>query len=386
MEKTYRYISADSHFESPPETWRHRVPKQYHDRLPRRIKLPDGRDALQIEGEPLIYGGTSLFGGRSPEEFDPTILDFEHTPGCGSAEQRLREQDQDGVDAEVLFALGVRNPNIKDTDTLTAITRGFNSFMAEEYCATDPRRLIGVGILPNRGVDNDIKEMELCKKMGFKAVWLTGYPNGTSFPTAEDDRFWAASLDLDMRVVVHVAFRLRVGGRGVPLLNYPNEPKGERRPPTDFVQRLARMAPYNTGAVEGTQLVVTGVFDRFPKLEIYWAENNIGWIPYFYEQMDAEYEVNRFWVQRTLGLPKLKQRPSEYFKQHAYWGYWEDKVGLDARHEIGVDRMMWSTDFPHLVTRWPHSVNVAESQMASIPEEEKKLLVAENAATFFNLN
>ena len=72
MARNYRYISADSHFESPPEQWTHRVPKQYRERAPRRIKLANGRDALLLEGRPLVYGGTSLYGGRPPETFDPT--------------------------------------------------------------------------------------------------------------------------------------------------------------------------------------------------------------------------------------------------------------------------------------------------------------------------
>ena len=64
MARHYRYISADSHFESPPEQWTHRVPKQYRERAPRRIKLANGRDGLLFEGSRLVYGGTSLYGGR----------------------------------------------------------------------------------------------------------------------------------------------------------------------------------------------------------------------------------------------------------------------------------------------------------------------------------
>jgi hypothetical protein len=143
MARPYRYISADGHFESPPEQWTHRVPKQYRDRAPRRIKLGDGRNGLLIEGRPLVYGG------GPPEEFDPTVLDFESTPGCGSAEQRLREQDQDGIDAEVLFALDVRNPAIRDRAAFLAIIRGFNDYLAEEYCSVDRDRLIGVAVLTN---------------------------------------------------------------------------------------------------------------------------------------------------------------------------------------------------------------------------------------------
>ena len=138
MARNYRYISADSHFESPPEQWIHRVPKQYRERAPRRIKLANGYDGLQLEGQRMIYGGTSLYGGKSPETFDPTIMDYDTTPGCGSAEQRLREQDQDGIDAEILFALDVRNRNIRDKVAMIAIVHAFNEYMAEEYCTVDP--------------------------------------------------------------------------------------------------------------------------------------------------------------------------------------------------------------------------------------------------------
>jgi hypothetical protein len=144
------------------------VAQQYRDRAPRRIKLANGKDALALEGKPLIYGGTSLFGGRAPEVFDPTILDYDNTPGCGPAEQRLREQDLDGIDAEVLFALDVRNSAIRDKAARIGVVQGFNDFFAEEYCAVDRDRLIGMAVMPNSGVAEDIAEMERCKRMGFK--------------------------------------------------------------------------------------------------------------------------------------------------------------------------------------------------------------------------
>ena len=386
MARHYRYISADGHFESPPEQWTHRVPKQYRDRAPRRITLANGRDGLLIEGRTLVYGGTSQYAGRPPEEFDPTVLDFDSTPGCGSAEQRLREQDTDGIDAEVLFALDVRNPAIRDKAAFLGIIRGFNDYLAEEYCAVDRDRLIGVAVLANIGAEEDIAEMQRCKRMGLKAVWLSTFPSGQSFPSDEDDRFWAAALDLEMPLIVHTSFPTKVGARETRLFKYPKEPQGEQRPPTDFVQRFARQGPHHTGSVEASQLVVSGVFDRFPRLQIYWAENNVGWLPYFYEQIDHEYSINRFWAERHLGLPKLKRRPSEYLKEHAHWGFFEDHVGVKLRHEVGVDRMMWSTDFPHVVTRWPKSIEMFHSQTAGVPESERWQMAAGNAIKFFRLD
>ena len=386
MSRHYRYISADGHFESPPEQWTHRVPKQYRDRAPRRIKLANGGDGLLIEGRPLVYGGTSQYAGRPPETFDPAVLDFDSTPGCGSAQQRLREQDQDGIDAEVLFALDVRNPAIRDKAAFLGIIHAFNDYLAEEYCAVDPDRLIGVAVLPNISADEDIAEMQRCKRIGLKAVWLSTFPSGQGYPSEEDDRFWAAALDLEMPLIIHTSFPAKVGSRETPLFKYPREPRGEQRPPTDFVQRFARQGPHHTGSVEASQLVISGVFDRFPRLQIYWAENNVGWLPYFYEQIDHEYSINRFWAERHLGLPKLKRRPSEYLKEHAYWGFFEDHVGVKLRHEVGVDRMMWSTDFPHVVTRWPNSVDMFRSQTAGVSEDERWQMAAGNAVKFFHLD
>ena len=141
-----------------------------------------------------------------------------------------------------------------------------------------------------------------------------------------------------------------------------------------------------SGAVEATQLIFTGVFDRFPLLQIFWAENNVGWIPYFYQQMDQTYKVNCHWAEKLLGLPKLTKLPSEYLREHAHWGVFDDPIGIQLRHMIGVDKIMWSTDFPHIVTRWPKSLELVEEQFAGVPEHEKRAMLARNAVKFFHLD
>lgn len=381
----YRYISADSHFECPPETWTHRVPQRYQDRVPRRIRLANGNDGLVSEGRPLTYGGTSLYAGSSPEDFSPTVMNYEHSAGTGTPEQRLAEQDADGIDAEVIYTLSARNSNLKDRDTYLAIVRAFNEYLAEEYCALDPRRLIGVGVLPNIGAEEDVAEMQRCAALGLKAVMLSTFPSGKASPTPEDDRFWAAAVDLDMPLTVHTSFPRRVGDRATSLLNYPRQGDGEERVPVDYLERMVRHGIHHCGAVEAVQLTVTGVFERFPRLQIYWAENNVGWLPYFYEQLDTSYLRNHHWAERLLGMDPLKQLPSEYLRQHAHWGFWDDALGVQLRDRIGVDRIMWSTDFPHIVTNWPHSLEVMEEQMTGVSEAEKHQMVAANAVAFFHL-
>jgi hypothetical protein len=123
------------------------------------------------------------------------------------------------------------------------------------------------------------------------------------------------------------------------LFQYPREPEGER-PPDDFIERLYRHAnPARCGSLTICQLVFAGVFDRFPELRIYFAENNIGWIPFYLEQLDAEYEKNHVWAERHFGIPRLERRPSEVIRDHSYWGFYDDRIGIRLRDEIGVDRI-----------------------------------------------
>ena len=384
MARSYRYVSADSHFESPPDLWTHRVPAKYRDRAPRRIKLSNGMDAIVEEGRPLEVSGTNQFAGKSPEEFSPVGLDFDNARGAGSPEERLKEQDADGIDAEVLYATEARNTAIRDRDAFLAIVRAFNDYFIEEFCGLAPDRLIGAAVLPNVGVEEDIAELKRCAELGFKAARLHTYPSGENHPTPEDDRFWAAALDLDMPLTIHTSFPQRTREREVYLFKYPKEPKGEERPP-DFLQRIARHGIYHCGAVEAAQLILNGVFDRFPELRIYWAENNIGWIPYFYQQMDQAYKVSSSWAERLLGLKRLSRLPSEYLREHALWGFFDDPVGVELRHHVGVDKIMWSTDFPHIVTHWPRSLEVMEQQFSGVPDDEKELMLAGNAVRFFRL-
>lgn len=382
--RTYRYISADSHVQFPAEWYAHRVAAEYRDRLPRLVKLPNGGDGTMDEDGRITYGGTAHFAGHGPEAFDPTILHFETEAGYGPPDQRLREQDIDGVDAEILFSFG--GGRGKDRDMAVAVARGYNEYLAEEFCSVAPDRLLGVGILAHRGVDEDVAELENCARLGLRGVVLSTFPSGKAYPTPEDDRFWAAAIDLNMPVTIHTSMTRRQGERGEFMIRYPIEPEGYDRPPIDIVDRMSRYGTRHCGSLELTQMIMTGLFDRFPTLKIYWAENQIGWIPIYLEQMDMIYDANRFWVERILGVKRLARQPSEYAREHAYWGFFDDPIGVRLRHEIGVDHILWGNDFPHEVSRWPHSMEVMDEQLADATQEERRKMMCENVVRFFHLD
>src|SRR6266511_3960698 len=130
MAREYRYISADSHLEIACDRWTPRVPERYRDRAPRLIHLPDGGgDAWLIEGQPIYQAGVALCAGKPHEEWDPHGWSYDGAAGAGSPEQRLREQDIDGIDAEVLFpGSGVFGNSIPEDDAYLAMVRAYNDF------------------------------------------------------------------------------------------------------------------------------------------------------------------------------------------------------------------------------------------------------------------
>jgi hypothetical protein len=165
MAREYRLMSSDGHLEVPPERWVHRVPQRYRDRAPRTIHLPDGGDALLIEGQPLLEANfLDLRAGRPAGQWQPFGIKVEDAAGTGSAEQRLQEQDRDGLDAEVLFPAMVAGPvfwrNISHDEVYKAVIRAYNEWLAADYCAVAPDRLIGMGVMPITNVDDAVAEME----------------------------------------------------------------------------------------------------------------------------------------------------------------------------------------------------------------------------------
>jgi predicted TIM-barrel fold metal-dependent hydrolase len=393
MPRNYRHVSADSHLEIDSKHWLGHVPAKYRDYAPRLVRQPNGSDAWTI-GDKIMRpaAAADLYGGKGRDQYVPFEGRYEGTPGTGSAEQRLREQDQDGIDAEVLFPSQQGGPKfwrrVEDDDAYKAIVRAYNTWLKEEYCAVDPERLIGVGILPLvNNVDDVIEELEFCSEAGFKTVLLQGFPTGKAYPSDEDDPFWARSLELNMPVSVHVDLE-RTGERKGPLFRYPRETEEIMKKLTqDLVYQVGRFGPSRgNGAIAAVQWVLSGLFDRFPKLRIFFAENQIGWIPFFLQGADVRYDRHHHWADRLLGLKPLRRPPSEFIREYFYWGFQFDRVGVELRHKINVDRLMWGSDFPHQESDWPESLRIIDKNFTGVPDAEKHKMVCGNAIEFFRLS
>jgi predicted TIM-barrel fold metal-dependent hydrolase len=383
MARQYKIISGDGHIDLNPDVWRNRVSAKWRDRAPKRVKMPNGSDAVVVDGGAPNTIGITRSVRVAHKDLAEQVPTFENSAGTGSPEQRVREQDQDGIDAEILFSqISSVLRQAKDDEFYLDLIRAYNEFLAEDYMAAAPDRLIPMGLIPTTGVDDAVKELEHCAKLGLKGIKLDKFPNGRGYPTPADDKFWAAAVSLRMPLTNHGTGRFG-SGRGEPAFLYEKEPGPDvhQREPMNYFFRFTNDAM--TGA---TQMAFAGVWDRFPALEMYWAETMIGWLEYGLWQVDDHYQRYMPMIHDNWGLEYLERKPSEYIKERSYWGFLHDPVGVRRRHSTGVDKLLWGTDFAHAASEWPNSVKVMEQDFAGVPEDEKHAMLVGNAAKFFHLN
>ncbi|MBO0713788.1 MAG: amidohydrolase [Acidimicrobiales bacterium] len=378
-----RIISGDTHLEVPAERWTCRVPAAYRDRAPRTVRLANGADGFLIEGSPVRENAFDLYGGKGRDRWGPFGQTYEETPGTASPEDRLACLDLDGSDAEIIFPPVVTGPrawrNIRDDAPYLAVVRAYNDFVAEEYAGYAPTRFYPMGVIPMAGVPRAIDELRHCAGLGLKGVMLSAFPSGLGSPGDEDDAFWEEALALRMALTIHVDLD-RSGPRAGPLVHYP-----KRAGMADLAGQVARFA--QRGALNAVQLMIAGVFDRFPTLRIFMAENQIGWVPTFMTVADERYDRHLHWARELLGFEGLKNgHPSDYIRRHVLWGFQRDPAGVELRHWMGVDHLIWGSDFPHQESEYPHSHKVIEQNFGRVSEEDRAKMLSLNATRFFGLD
>ncbi|WP_144122619.1 amidohydrolase family protein [Catellatospora sichuanensis] len=375
MARRYQIISSDGHLEIPPDGWIRHVPAEHRDRAPRLIALAGGGEGWLVEGMPLIHNGTNIAGGRKMKIKGSSYWD-EHgvsAPGTGGPEQRLREQDHDGIDAEVLYPpvfIGRYIENISDPEAYEAMVRAYNDFLAEDFCAVAPDRLLGTALIPVTGIDAALAELRRAKGLGLTSVCLSHFPNGATTASPDDDRFWELALELGMPVTCHVT----IGDRNHPML--VSAAAGRYEPPTVLMRGTV---PPPLAMI--TSMIASGVFDRVPDLRLYIAEANAGWLPHVLYCMDDSYETFR-----DVFGDRMKLTPSEYIRRHLMFGIVKDPIAIKSRDLLPIENLMWGSDFPHSVTSYPHSRQWLDEAFAGVPEPVRRRILLDNPVEYFKLD
>lgn len=378
MPRRYRIISADSHTLEPPDMWARYLPKEFRDRAPRVVKDPEGGDAWEFQrGAPPMPIGLVATGGKTYEQFRWYGYGYDTiNPGAFDGKERLREQDADGIDAEVVFPSQrtmIFFMAHEDDAFHEAGIEAYNTWIIEEFCAADPERLLPPAQIPNLGVERAADEVRRARQRGFRGVILSAWPSGGAAPSREDDPFWATAEEEGAPVHIH-------GG----ISQIAKREAGGARAAARYVGGLPDLATMG-GAIaqfSGTiaALIYSGLFDRFPRLTVVGVEVGAAWVPALLEHMDDHYWRNRTWTNTTLEL-----LPSEYFHRNFKVTFIREPFAVRSRHEIGVRNMMWSTDYPHHRADWPYSRRVIEEMFLGVPEAEKHAILCGNAAGLYGL-
>ncbi|MBA3303578.1 MAG: amidohydrolase [Actinomycetota bacterium] len=388
----YRIVSADAHILEPRHIWSTWLPKQFQDQAPKLAKDADGGDGWLFAGatEPDPIGLVST-PGKPFDEFRWTGVTYEEArPGCYDGAERLADMDTDGVDAEILFPpqrtighfLGA-----EDDELVRAGVDAYNEFLWEEFCAPDRSRLVGMAQIPSLGIDPAIETMRKAKAKGFKGVVISNWPAGGDGISDDDDAFWQVAAEEGVPVCIHINLTSRAARQrarkaatkagGSPL--YGRAGAGKANANAKAVAGLGGVfatVPSTIG-----QLIFTGVFERFPDLHVAMIETGVGWLPHFLEQID-----DRYWRNRSWGEIPISEAPSHYWYRNMSATFITDRNGIANRHGVGVDNMMWSTDYPHHGNDWPYSRKVIAETMGDLPAGERARILAGNAVRIFGLD
>jgi uncharacterized protein len=385
----FKLISADSHVNEPPEAWV-RVQKEYGDRAPRVVKDPPGVPKgtwLLIDGLPpvglshyskgLVVSKNQGISEVEQEKHFETIrfnenFRYEDYPGGWEPAARLRDQDVDGVQAEILFSSAVRQLySITDEPFQRAIFRSYNAWL-QEFCSYNPNRLLGLAILSILNIEHTVTDIDEYAKRGFRGVQIPTRIRDSGYYEPKYEPMWAALEETGMIVNVHTS-----ATQGIARTHYEG--------PRDVDPKKQSLGLANKQAPAQQflgNLILSGVFDRHPKLKVVCAEFDVGWVANLVQQVDYWFgRASTYDAERNTN----KLAPSAYFKTNAFFTYQDDRAGVLTTPVFGADNFLWASDYPHGVTTWPNSQATVDRNCAGIDPAVKRKLNRENVAKLYGL-
>jgi predicted TIM-barrel fold metal-dependent hydrolase len=179
------------------------------------------------------------------------------------------------------------------------------------------------------------------------------------------DALWQAILDAGWAAAIHV------GGRG----------RKAEMPSLDATGFMSDILMSKFAMAEATaRFALSGLLARYPDLHIVSVEGQLGWIPFTQYYLDHIWEKHRHWTKSS-----LEERPSFYFQRQVHATFMEDPIGLRERDLIGVENIMWSSDYPHSETTWPNSQKLTSEWMSGFAEQDRRKILFENAERLYGI-
>lgn len=366
-----RVISVDDHIIEHPNVWQDRLPQKLKERAP-KVVPENGIPIWVYDGKRYPPLGLDAVAGDDPTEFKLDPKKFEAMrPGCYDPVARLRDMDEDGIDASLAFPqfprfAGQTFVEAEDKELALLCVRAWNDFVLDEWCAADSTRLIPLAIVPMWDPQLAADEVRRTAALGARAITFSENPAALGLPS-----FWSDEWDPLLYALeeTDTPMCLHIGSSSRPIVPHHDAPI----PVVISLLGLLSMAAFS-------DLVFSPIFNRHPRLKVVLAEGGIGWVPYMLERLDQVWHK-----QRHYSKVNVKKMPSECFRDHIWTCFIRDEAGLEARHRIGVNKIMFEADYPHSDTMWPNSRKTLAEQLLDVPDEEARMIAGTNAAALLKL-
>ena len=376
-----KVISADSHMTEPAELWSERLDQKFRERAPRIIRSENRGNFIFVAPDiaPFPVAG-GFAAGRSGEELKEFMRRANKDEGYKAARpsgwdpaERIKDQDVDGVQAEVLYTtLGMPLFGLHDADLQRACFRVYNDWVAE-FASYDKRRLHAIALISLEDINEGAKELERAKKIGLKGAMIWGAPPAERpYWHKSYDPFWQVAQDLEMPLSLHV-----ITGKKPPRSKEEQQKARTREP--SFIRGYMNILHEVQRSL--TDIICGGVLMRFPRLKIVSAENDSGWLPHYMYRLDHAFEKFGALMEEPLDM-----KPGDYVRRNVWATFQDDPVGPMLVQFFGEDNFMWASDFPHTDSTWPHSLDVIARDFKQVPESVKRKIVCENAARLYQID
>ncbi len=306
----YRVISSDNHVVEPADLWISRIESKFKDRAP-HIEYIEGGDWWICDGKKVLdvadAGAQAGVRFEEPEKLSRQASIEDVRPGGYIPEEHVKDMDIDGIDVSIVYpTAGLALYNVvADGELLSSLFRTYNDWVGE-FCSASPKRLKGIAMLNVDDVADSIREMERCAKLGFSGAMISVYPpeyRGYDHP--EYEPLWAAAQDLGIPLSLHVGTNRTPGLESQSIVTSP----------TAYMTNLDHWVRMSLA-----RMIFSGVFERYPKLQVGSVEQELSWAPHFIERLDYNY------TQRIQGVTqewrfKGDTLPSDFFHNNIFLGF-----------------------------------------------------------------
>ena len=379
-------VDADSHWCEAPDLFTKRAPAAFRDRVP-RVEEVDGQSMWVFDGRPVgrFSAGGVIGRDGTKESAHRALFEWSHEDvhvGAWDPVVRLGVLDECGIDAQIIFpstiGLGGQDLGMSGDPALRRLAIEIYNDAMTEIQADSGNRLLPLPLMPAWDVDACVREAKRVAGLGARGVNMTSDPQDLGAPDLANrawDPFWEVCSDLELPVHFHI-------GASVTGMTFYGQYPWESHPDNTKLAIGGTLLFIGNARVV-TNLILSGMFDRYPALKMVSVESGVGWIPFILEALDYEMSENA-----PQELSRMAKLPSEYFKTNLYATFWfennRNKLP-DLIEAVGEDNILFETDFPHPTCLYPSPLQSVEAKMGTLTSEARRKIFGENARKLYRL-